>query len=100
VRDPAISAIAFIVLYGVSVYTAQPASNSITGYITPEEVRGVVFGIMFFASFGLGSVSSSLGGFVADRYGLGAVFYLMGIFSFLCLLSTFAIPGEDRSQKS
>jgi len=100
VRDPTISAIAFIVLYGISMYTAQPASNSITGYITPEEVRGIVFGVMFFAAFGLGSVSSSLGGFVADRYGLGAVFYLMGFFSFLCLLTTFAIPSEDKPKKS
>jgi len=100
VRDPTISAITFVALYGVSVYTAQPASNSITGYITPEEVRGIVFGIMFFAAFGLGSASSSLGGFVADRYGLGAVFYLMGFFSLLSLLATFAIPSEDKSQKS
>jgi len=97
VRDPTVSAITFVALYGVSVYTAQPASNSITGYITPEDVRGIVFGIMFFAAFGLGSVSSSLGGFVADRYGLGAVFYLMGFFSLLSLLATFAIPSEDKS---
>jgi len=100
VRNPVIGAIAFVALYGVSVYMAQPASNSVTGYITPEEVRGIVFGIMFFAAFGLGSVSSSLGGFVADKYGLGAVFYLMGFFSFLSVLATFAIPSEDRSQKS
>jgi len=100
VNDPAISAIVFVALYGVSVYTAQPAANSITGYITPEEVRGIIFGIMFFAAFGLGSVSSSLGGFVADRYGLGAVFYLMGFFSLLSLLATFAIPSEDKSQKA
>lgn len=100
VKDPTISAVAFVALYGVSVYTAQPASNSITGYITPEEVRGIVFGVMFFAAFGLGSVSSSLGGFVADRYGLGAVFYLMGFFSLLCLLATFAVPSEGRSKES
>jgi len=99
-KDPTVSAIIFVALYGVSVYTAQPASNSITGHITPEEVRGIVFGIMFFAAFGLGSVSSGLGGFVADRYGLGTVFYLMGFFSLLSLLATFAIPSEDKSQKS
>ncbi len=99
-RDPTASAVAFIVLYGISVYTAQPASNSITGYITPEEVRGIVFGVMFFAAFGLGSVSSSLGGFVADRNGLGAVFNLMGFFSLISLLAALAIPSETKFKES
>jgi len=100
VRNPVISAIAFVALYGLSVFAAQPASNSITGCITPEELRGMVFGIMFFAAFGLGSASSGLGGFVADRYGLGAVFYLMGFFSLLSLLASLAIPSEDGSHRS
>jgi len=99
-RNPTFSAVVFVVLYGVSVYTAQPASNSITGYITPEEVRGIVFGIMFFAAFGLGSISSSLGGFVADKYGLGTIFYLMAVFSLLSLLATLTIPRDDRFKRS
>jgi len=59
---------AFIILYGLSFYGHQPALNSLTGIMTPPERRGAVYGIFFFTSFGLGSLSQIITGYLMDSY--------------------------------
>lgn len=89
----AVSAVAlFIVLYGVSFYAHQPALNSLTGLLCPENTRGTVYGLFFFTSFGLGSISQSIAGYYADTYGLESSFYLLTIFALAALLLSTMLP--------
>ena len=89
----------FIVLYGLSFYAHQPALNSLTGFCCPENQRGAVYGIFFFTSFGIGSLSQSVAGYVADNYGgLDTSFYLLTVFALVALLLSLKLPKRRESE--
>ena len=88
----------FIVLYGVSFYAHQPALNSLTGFLSPQNQRGAVYGIFFFTSFGIGSLSQFIAGYVADLYGLDAAFYILTAFALAALLLSFKLPEKRESK--
>ena len=89
----------FIVLYGLSFYAHQPALNALTGFCCPQNQRGAVYGIFFFTSFGIGSLSQSIAGYVADNYGgLDTAFYLLTAFALAALLLSFKLPKRRESK--
>jgi sugar phosphate permease len=51
-----------------------------------------MFRIYFFASFGAGSVSQLISGYLADVCGLDAAFYLLTAFTAVALLLSFWLP--------
>lgn len=87
----------FIVLYGLSFYAHQPALNSLTGFLSPENQRGAVYGIFFFTSFGVGSLSQFLAGYMADAYGLDAAFYSLTVFALVALILSFKLPERREN---
>jgi len=84
----------FIVLYGFSFYAHQPALNSLTGFCCPPNQRGAVYGIFFFTSFGVGSISQVISGYLGDLYGLDVAFYLLTIFAVVALTLSFWLPQK------
>jgi MFS family permease len=89
----------FILLYGLSFYAHQPALNALTGFCCPENQRGAVYGIFFFTSFGIGSLSQSIAGYVADHYGgLDTAFYMLTAFALAALLLSFKLPKRRESK--
>lgn len=86
----------FIALYGISFYGHQPALNSLTGAISPEKARGTAYGAFFFTSFGIGSVSQSLAGFLADNYGLKTAFHMLTLFATTALVLSLFLPKTDK----
>lgn len=98
VPDYTVGIVIFIALYGVNFYAHQPALNSLTGFLSPQNQRGAVFGIFFFTSFGIGSFSQFIAGYMADTYGLDAAFYLLAAFSLVALILSLKLP-EKREDK-
>jgi predicted MFS family arabinose efflux permease len=90
--------IVFIMLYGLSFYGHQPALNALMGFLAPYDQRGAVFGIYFFTSFGIGSISQLITGYLADLYGLDAAFYLLTVFAVAALLLSFKLPSKTEKQ--
>ncbi|MCS7114265.1 MAG: MFS transporter [Nitrososphaerota archaeon] len=88
----------FIVLYGLFFYAHQPALNALTGFLSPENQRGAVYGVFFFTSFGIGSVSQLLSGYLADLYGFDVAFYVLTVFALTALLLSFLLP--DRREQN
>ncbi|MEM3673668.1 MAG: MFS transporter [Candidatus Bathyarchaeia archaeon] len=88
----------FIVFYGVSFHAHQPALNSLTGFVSPPNQRGAVYGIYFFTSFGVGSLSQFVAGYVADVYGLDVAFYLLTAFAFVALILSLKLPEREGEQ--
>jgi MFS family permease len=82
----------FIPLYGLCFYAHQPALNSLTAFLSPRDQRGAVFGIFFFTSFGIGSLSQVMAGYIADAFGLTASFYLLAAFALFALGLSIGIP--------
>jgi predicted MFS family arabinose efflux permease len=88
----------FIALYGISFYAHQPALNSLTGLLSPESSRGTVYGIFFFTSFGIGSISQSIAGYCTDNYGLESAFYLLTIFALAALGISIMLPDRKENK--
>jgi MFS family permease len=84
----------FIALYGVSFYAHQPALNSLTGLCCPEDMRGTVYGLFFFTSFGVGSISQSIAGYFADNFGWEPAFILLTIFALTALIISLRLPRK------
>jgi MFS family permease len=89
----------FIVLYGLSFYGHQPALNSLAGIMTPVNRRGVVYGLLFFTSFGLGSISQSMTGYLMERYNVDFSFYVLTAFAFGALLLSLLIPDVQEQKE-
>lgn len=79
---------AFLVLFGVAFYATQPTTNVLTAEIAHPDQRGFMYGIMFFLVFGLGSISSAIAGYIAERYGLQLVFSAMLVLSLLAFVAS------------
>jgi len=94
VPDPFLAISVFIPLYGLFFYAHQPALNSLAGLITPDTMRGTMFGILFFFSFGLGSASTAIAASLAQRYNLDVAFYALMMFSLAALLLSLFAPSK------
>jgi len=89
----------FVVLYGISFYGHQPALNSLTGIMTPTERRGIVYGIFFFTSFGIGSISQAIAGYLMDTYkSIEPSFYILTVFAVIALALSFTLPDKREKQ--
>jgi MFS family permease len=82
----------------MSFYAHQPALNSLTGFVSSHNQRGAVYGIFFFTSFGIGSLSQVVSGYVGDAFGLDAAFFLLTAFALIALLLSFKLPEKRESK--
>ncbi|MFH0850521.1 MAG: MFS transporter [Candidatus Bathyarchaeota archaeon] len=70
-----VGVVLFIVLYGVSMFGHQPTVTSLVSKLSPRNLMGLTYGVMFFAAFGLGSLSTTVTGYLADTYSLTVAFW-------------------------
>jgi MFS family permease len=98
VPNPVISVALFIFLYGTAFYGHQPALNSLTGLIAPNSKRGTVYGIFFFLSFGLGSISAAIAGYFAVNYSMETAFFVLLLFSAVALALSFFAPKQPTQK--
>jgi MFS family permease len=87
------------ILYAFFYFSTQPIQNCILSTYLPKHRHGLGYGIHFFVTFGIGSTSAAVCGYLADQFGLNAVFYAMGIcFIAAGLLSSvlwFRVSGKE-----
>lgn len=94
ISEPFLAISVFIPLYGLFFYAHQPALNSLAGIITPDAMKGTMFGILFFFSFGLGSASTAIAASLTQRYNVGVAFYALMTFSLVALLLSLFAPSK------
>ncbi|MBS7638160.1 MFS transporter, partial [Candidatus Bathyarchaeota archaeon] len=90
----------FIILFGAGYYAHQPAMTSLMGVVSPRELRGTAYGIMFFFTFGLGSVSTTLVGYLAERFNLELAFWFMTLIAAITLATSSAILRIRKGDRS
>jgi predicted MFS family arabinose efflux permease len=90
---------AFIVLYGLAFYGHQPAFNALAGFLTPKDRRGMVYGVLFFVSFGMGSISQAITGYISDKIGTTSAFYFLTVFAAAAFLLSFFISDVRENSK-
>ncbi len=72
-------------------FSLQPMTNVFLAQYTSPEMRGAAFGIFFFAAFGLGSFAASFSGYLAQSYGLPAVFIGLSIITLVLICFAFLL---------
>jgi len=80
----------FVIVYGISMFGHQPTVTKLVSMLSPRNMMGLAYGVMFFSAFGIGSISTSVIGWVADSYGLTAAFWVNATTS-LALLGVAAV---------
>ena len=98
VPHPVISVALFVLIYGITFYGHQPALNSLTALITPNSKRGMVYGIFFFLSFGLGSISAAIAGYFAVNYSMETAISVLLLFSVVALVLSFFAPKQPTKK--
>lgn len=94
-------------LFSLVYYTWQPCQNYLVAKYTKRAFHGMGFGINFFLLFGVGSIATSVGGYVTDEVGVDRFYALMAIVSAVALVVSLAVyvtrsyqlrfsPGQGR----
>ena len=65
----------FVFLYGVSMFGHQPTVTNLVSRLSPRNMMGLAYGVMFFSAFGVGSISTSITGWLTDTYSLTTAFW-------------------------
>jgi len=91
-----IGVIIFIVIYGLAYFSHQPAMTSLVGVVSPKNLTGMAYGMMFFFGFGLGSVSTTIAGYLADVFNLEIGFWFMALLSMMGLIFSLIILKRLR----
>ncbi len=93
--------VAAAVIYALFYFGAQPIQNYLLSSYVPKQRQGLGFGIHFFLSFGVGSTAAAVAGWLADRFGLVAVFQFSGMcFLISCAMALFLmLKSPDREQE-
>jgi len=78
-------AIMAILVYGLSYYGHQPAFTSLIGRMFRGSGMGGVYGLVFFMTFGLSSISAFIAGYIATIYGLTYSYMVLTFFALAAL---------------
>ncbi len=86
--------------FAVFYFMGQPVYNSLIADYTPESIRGRIYGLSFFAGFGLGSFSASLSGYVVEKLDTGWVFLIAAAFSAVMLGIALTLWYKTRHKRA
>jgi len=67
--------VVFTFAYGIAIFAHQPTMTNLVSRITPRKLMGLSYGVMFFFSFGLGSIAGAVLGWLTDGYGVVFAFW-------------------------
>ncbi|MBM3292150.1 MFS transporter [Candidatus Bathyarchaeota archaeon] len=81
----------FSIMYGVTVFSHQPAITMLVSKIMPINLIGSSYGLLFFFSFGLGSLSAMMIGYISDLLGIEKAFWINAIASVVLVVATLYI---------
>ena len=83
---------ATVFVLGVAAFAVRPVVHSWLMDLTPPHLGGTATGLLFGSSSGLSILAPAVGGFVADLWGLAAVFHLLAGITLISTLLVFLLP--------
>jgi MFS family permease len=91
-----------VALLGFAIFSARPVIHSWLMDLTPQQLGGSATSVMFCIQSTLSILAPLVGGIVADRWGLGVVFYMLAGTMLIANLLVFVLPKDtpvlDSSQ--
>ncbi len=94
--------VAFIAVLGFFLYAIRPVLQAWTLECTPKKMGGTSIGVLFGMQAVGSSIAPAIGGMLADRYGLMAVFFFLAVTIVIANMFIFLMPAnalaEPRAQ--
>jgi len=94
--------VVFIAVLGFFLYAIRPVLQAWTLECTPKKMGGTSIGVLFGVQAAGSSIAPAIGGVLADRYGLMAVFFFLAVTIVVANMFIFLMPakalGEPRAQ--
>jgi MFS family permease len=84
----------FIAVLGFFLYAIRPVMQAWTLECTPKKMGGTSIGVLFGVQAIGSSIGPAIGGGIADKYGLMAVFFFLAVTIVLANLFIFFIPSR------
>lgn len=78
-------------LFSLIYYAWQPSQNYLIAKYTKKSSHGMGFGVSFFLIFGMGSLATTAGGWIADNYGVDRIYALMAVIASCAMLAALAV---------
>jgi predicted MFS family arabinose efflux permease len=85
-------------LFSLVYYAWQPSHNYLIAKYTRKASHGMGFGINFFLIFGIGSIATAIGGYMADDYGIDRFYWVMAIVGFTAMLAASGVIAVKHYQ--
>jgi len=85
-------------LFSLVYYAWQPSQNYLIARYTKKASHGMGFGVNFFLLFGIGSVATAIGGWMADDFGVDRFYLLMSWVAAACTACALAVYLARRFQ--
>jgi len=85
-------------VFSLFFYAWQPSQNYLIAKYTKKASHGKGFGINFFLIFGVGSIATASGGYVADNYGIDRFYWFMSIIAFIAIAAAWLVYLFQRYQ--
>lgn len=92
--------VALIAVLGFFLFAIRPIMQAWMLEATPKNMGGTAIGLMFGMQSGAQALAPVLGGFIADQYGLMAVFYLLAVTIVLANVMVFMVPAHAGRQEA
>ncbi len=88
--------VAGVAFLGFFMYALRPVIHSWMMELAPKELGGTVTSLVFGTQSALAALMPLVGGALADRYGLIAVFYFLAASVLVANILTLFVPKEER----
>jgi sugar phosphate permease len=85
-------------LFSLVYYAWQPSHNYLIAKYTRKASHGMGFGVNFFLIFGIGSIATAIGGYMADDYGIDRFYWVMAIVGFTAMLAASGVIAVKHYQ--
>lgn len=85
-------------VFSLFYYGWQPSQNFLIAKYTRKASHGMGFGVNFFLIFGMGSVATAVGGFMADDYGVDSFYWLLTVIAVATMFVAALVLPAGRYQ--
>ena len=78
-------------IFSLFYYAWQPSQNYLIAKYTKKSSHGMGFGVNFFLIFGMGSLATTIGGWMADNYGVDRFYAVLALIAFTGIFIAMAV---------
>jgi len=90
--------VVFIAVLGFFLYAIRPVLQAWTLECTPKKMGGTSIGVLFGVQAVGSSIAPAIGGMLADRYGLMAVFFFLAVTIVIANMFIFLMPAKALAE--